>query len=170
MHHDRKALPVALVLALTLSPPGHAGVPPALDFELSDGARFVRLAALPERPTVVNFWRADCPPCLRELPLLSALASQGTARVITIALQRPSETANAPEHVLNALRPPLLALHGPSEPRGLLARFGNRSGALPHTVILNAHRHSCAHHSGEINAHWLQQQLALCAAQKAPSR
>ena len=41
MHHDRKALPVALVLALTLSPPGHAGVPPALDFELSDGARFV---------------------------------------------------------------------------------------------------------------------------------
>ena len=55
-------------------------------------------------------------------------------------------------------------------PTGLLARFGNRSGALPHTVILNAHRHSCAHHSGEINAHWLQQQLALCAAQKAPSR
>ena len=78
MHHDRKALHVALVLALTLSPPGHAGVPPALDFELSDGARFVRLAALPERPTVVNFWRADCPPCLRELPLRLPTSTSST--------------------------------------------------------------------------------------------
>ncbi|WP_415034787.1 TlpA family protein disulfide reductase [Azonexus sp.] len=170
MNYYRKALPAALALALALSLPGYAGVSPALDFELSDGQRFIRLATLPERPTVVNFWRADCPPCLRELPLLAAFANQGTARVITIALQRPNETANAPEHVLNALRPPLLALHGPSEPRGLLARFGNRSGALPHTVILDTQRRRCAQHSGEINAHWLQQQLALCAAQKAPSR
>lgn len=49
----------------------------ALDFELSDGRAFVRLADLPKRVTVVNFWRSDCPPCVREMPLLADTARQG---------------------------------------------------------------------------------------------
>ena len=67
----------------------------ALDFELSDGRAFVRLAELPKQVTVVNFWRSDCPPCVREMPLLADTARQGKSQVVAIALQRPYETANA---------------------------------------------------------------------------
>ena len=133
-----------------------------LDFELSDGQGFVTLSALPAMPTVVNFWRADCPPCLREMPELAALARHGKVRVITIAVQRPAETAAAPAEIQAALQPPLHSLHSPSEPRGLLARFGNRIGALPHTVILDTGRRACAQRTGEINRHWLAASLATC--------
>ncbi|WP_306606721.1 TlpA disulfide reductase family protein [Azonexus sp.] len=133
-----------------------------LDFELSDGHRFITLSSLPAMPTVVNFWRADCPPCLREMPELAALARSGQARVITVALQRPTETAAAPAEIQAVLRAPLLVLHGPSEPRGLLARFGNRIGALPHTVILDTGRRACAQRTGEINRQWLAASLTAC--------
>jgi thiol-disulfide isomerase/thioredoxin len=152
-----------LALALLLVGTPAAATPPvALDFELSDGRRFVTLSSLPTMPTVVNFWRADCPPCLREMPELAALARSGKARVITIALQRPHETAAAPAAILAALQAPLLSLHGPGEPRGLLARFGNRVGALPYTVILDNQRRPCARQTGEINRHWLDDRLAAC--------
>lgn len=42
-----------------------------LDFELADARGFVRLSSLPPQTTLINFWRADCPPCLREMPLLA---------------------------------------------------------------------------------------------------
>jgi thiol-disulfide isomerase/thioredoxin len=137
----------------------------ALDFELADGRRFMRLSALPPRTTVVNFWRFDCPPCVREMPLLADLARQDLARVVTIALQRPSETEyQSPPAVTAALAPPVIALHGPSEPRGLLGRFGDPRGALPHTVVLDARRRPCAQRTGEISAAWLAEAVARCKA------
>lgn len=161
MSRNRPALTLALAFSLAGTPA--AAMPPAaLDFELSDGRRFVSLSALSAMPTIVNFWRADCPPCLREMPELAALARSGKARVITIALQRPYETAAAPAAILAALQAPLLSLHGPGEPRGLLARFGNRVGALPYTVILDNQRRPCARQTGEINRHWLDDRLAAC--------
>ena len=159
MRGIRSAL--SLSLALLAGNPA-AATPPALDFELSDGRRFVTLSSLPAMPTIVNFWRADCPPCLREMPELAALAHSGKARVITVALQRPAETAAAPATILAALQPPVLSLHGPGEARGLLARFGNRVGALPYTVILDNQRRPCARQAGEINRHWLDDRLAAC--------
>lgn len=134
-----------------------------LDFELSDGRRFVRLSELPPRVTVVNFWRSDCPPCLREMPLIGRFARRGKARVIAVAVQKPVETLAAPEAVLEALLPPVLALNGPNEPRGLLARFGNPIGALPYTVVLDANRIPCARHAGEIHAAWLDRAVQACA-------
>ena len=133
-----------------------------LDFELSDGKVFVRLADLPPRLTLVNFWRADCPPCLREMPLLASQTGRGGLRVVAIALQRPAETASAPAPVAAALQPPVISLHGPSEPRGLLARFGNRIGALPHTIVLDPQRRVCAQHTGEVSSDWLDDALRRC--------
>lgn len=163
-------LSLALVssLVFAVDSPSTAKMP--LDFDLSDGRQFVMLSALPPMPTVVNFWRADCPPCVREMPALATLAREGKVRVVTIALQKPSETAAAPAAIQTALQPPLLSLHGPSEPRGLLARFGNRVGALPHTVILDAERRACMQHTGEINDKWLSKALSACKPhQKYPS-
>ncbi len=134
-----------------------------LDFELTDGREFVVLSQLPPRLTMVNFWRADCPPCVREMPLLAAAARTGALRVVAVALQRPAETLAAPASVSQSLSPPLLSLHGPAEPRGLLARFGNPHGVLPHTVLLDRQRRPCATHSGEIDAAWLEAALSRCA-------
>lgn len=134
-----------------------------LDFELSDGRQFIQLSRLPAQTTVVNFWRADCPPCLREMPALAALARSGKVRVITIALQKPAETLSAPSAIQAALTPPMHVLHGPSEPRGLLARFGNRVGALPHTLVLDKQRRPCTQRTGEITADWLDEAVANCA-------
>lgn len=133
-----------------------------LDFELTDGREFVILSKLPPRLTAVNFWRADCPPCVRELPMLAASARMGTLRVVAVALQRPADTLAVPASVSQALSPPLLSLHGPNEPRGLLARFGNPHGVLPHTVLLDRLRRPCAAHSGEIDAAWLEAAISQC--------
>lgn len=162
MRHAGLAILLACACSrlLAVDTPSTARMP--LDFELSDGRTFVALSALPPMPTVVNFWRADCPPCVREMPELASLARLGKVRVITIAVQRPAETAAAPDSIQQALRPPVLSLHGPSEPRGLLARFGNRIGALPHTVVLNPQRLACTQHSGEINRQWLENAIIDC--------
>lgn len=134
-----------------------------LDFELSDGRKFVQLSQLPAKTSVINFWRFDCPPCVREMPLLADNARNNKARIITIALHKPSETLTAPDPVLAALRPPTIALTGPSEPRGLLARFGNPAGALPHTLVLDAQRRPCAQRTGEITQDWLETAIARCS-------
>jgi thiol-disulfide isomerase/thioredoxin len=135
---------------------------PSLDFELSNGREFVRLSDLPPQLTVINFWRYDCPPCVREMPLLANLAHEGKVRVITIALHRPSEAILAPLAAQQALAAPILSLFGPSEPRGLLSRFGNRHGAIPHTVLLNPRRQVCAQLTGEISATWVKSALTHC--------
>jgi len=135
---------------------------PRLDFELAGEHDFVRLSGLPAQTTIINFWRYDCPPCLREMPILSRLAKGGRIRVITVALHRPSETLQAPPEVLAALGSPLLTLYGPREPQGLLARFGDPGQALPHTVILNPERRLCAKKTGEISVEWLEKELASC--------
>lgn len=134
----------------------------ALDFELPAQHGFIRLADLPPGLTLINFWRSDCPPCVRELPLLADSARQTGLRVIAVALQRPHETARSPQNVTRALQPPVLLVHGPSAPQGLLARFGNRSGALPHTVLLDHDRRPCAQRTGEIDATWLSAALQRC--------
>lgn len=147
---------------------GTGASPTALDFELSDGQRFVRLAELPPQPTVVNFWRYDCPPCLREMPLLATHAAHGQVRVITVALHRPAETAMAPPGVRQALTS-LMTLYAPSTPQGVLARFGNPHGALPHTVVLAADRSLCAQHTGEIDSAWLAHATQNCSAHGTPT-
>lgn len=159
-------LPIALaiVAGATSSTMVNAGemAQTALDFELAGERQFVRLSELPPRTTLINFWRSDCPPCVREMPQLAELARRGEIRVITVAVQRPYETERAPAVVAASLHPPILSLHAPGEVRGLLARFGNRTGALPYTIILNPERHPCASHTGELQPAWLDQSQARC--------
>lgn len=150
-----------LLLALLLTAAGSVAAEP--DFELArlDGSGFVRLSALPPRPTLINFWRADCPPCVRELPLLLAAAEEGSFRLITVAVQSRGETrAFWPE---TPGRPDShLALLAPANPAGLLRRFGNRSGALPHSVRLDGRGGICAHHTGEVDAIRLAEMRRQC--------
>lgn len=146
-----------LVLFFLLAPNAHA-----LNFELSDGRQFVQLADLPPQPTLVNFWRYDCPPCLQELPLLAAWAKEHQVRLITIALHRPSANLNLPSAMLAALQTPVLALFAPSEPSGLLKRAGNPLGLLPFTLWLNPERQPCRQQLGMVTPAWLDSTTQQC--------
>lgn len=134
----------------------------AVDLELSDGQRFVRLSALAPQITVVNFWRHDCPPCLREIPRLAERTRAGQARLLMIALHRSAEDAQVPPALRDTLAR-IVALYAPGEARGLLARLGNPKGVLPHTAVLTPERQLCAVHSGEAQADWLDAAIARCA-------
>ncbi len=149
-----------MLISILLSA-GTAGAAP-LDFELAAHDAFVRLSDLPPKTTVVNFWRSDCPACVSEMPRLAGLAQDGTTRVIAVAVQRPAETLDAPPAVRAALHPPVLSLYAPSEPHGLLARFGDPKQALPHTVVLTAAREICTTRTGEVDHAWLEAALTRC--------
>lgn len=135
----------------------------ALDFELPlvDGGGFRRLSELPPRVTLVNFWRADCPPCVAELPLLVEAAQRQGFRLVTVALQSPGETR---AHWPRVPGDPVshVALLGPSEPRGLLRRFGNAAGAIPYSAMLRPDGSPCARHAGEIGQGWITENLKKC--------
>lgn len=98
------------------------------------------------------------------MPILAELAKSRQAQIVTIALQKPVETLNAPDFIQAALHAPVVSLSGPGQPRGLLARFGNPAGALPHTVVLDAQRQPCAQRTGEITPEWLNNAIARCTS------
>jgi thiol-disulfide isomerase/thioredoxin len=135
----------------------------ALDFELPlvDGGGFRRLSDLPPSLTLVNFWRADCPPCVAELPLLVEAAQRLGFRLVTVSLQTPGETRTHWPRV-PGLPGSHVALLGPSEPRGLLRRFGNTIGAIPYSAMLRPDGSLCAKHTGEIEQSWIAENLAKC--------
>jgi thiol-disulfide isomerase/thioredoxin len=135
--------------------------PPAPSFELRqlDGAGFVRLADFPDRPVLLNFWGSECPPCVRELPLLFAQARLNPGlQFLGIAVD---DRADANRFLLRQTPtyPQLIA--GP-QPEVLLRRFGNRSSALPYTVMLNRQHQICATHLGELDAAWLDSARRAC--------
>ena len=150
----RHALAATLLLAAW---PAAASAP---DFELAslDG-RFVILSQLPPQVTLVNFWHSECPPCRREMPAIAAFARETPAlRVVTVALQDRRATERDGELL------PRGGLHllAPANPRPLLARFGNRSGAVPHSVMLDRERRICARRTGEIDGAWLRTAARNC--------
>lgn len=132
----------------------------SLDFELAGKAGFVKLSDLPAKPTLINFWRYDCPECVHEMPLIADVAAK--LQVITIAVHKPSETLLAPAAMLKELHSAIIQLYAPTQPNGLLARFGDAKQALPHSVILNSKREVCAVNTGGINQEWINQAIARC--------
>jgi thiol-disulfide isomerase/thioredoxin len=142
--------------------PASPSVLPALDFELPiyKGSGFLKLSKLDPKPTLINFWHHDCPPCRRELPLLVDYAATQTAlRIVAVAAQNESVTAKtfatAPKN--------MLLLNAPIDSLALLRRFQNKTGGLPHTVVLNSDRSLCRAKTGEVTREWLDQSVAMCS-------
>ncbi len=113
---------VALLLAQTL--PDSAGQPYA----------FAQLAG---QPLILNFWATWCPPCVEEMPELSALHAElgGRVRMVGIGIDSPGKIAEF------ASKKPVtypLVVAGMSGTE-LARQFGNTSGALPFTVLIGRH-------------------------------
>jgi thiol-disulfide isomerase/thioredoxin len=136
------------------------GAPLQLELPQLDGASFARLSDFPQGLVVLNFWRSDCPPCVAEMPLLSRLSlAHPEVQFVGIATE---EAARARRFVNNnrAAYPQWLA---PAVSDGLMRRFGNTTGALPHTVVLNGAHQICQLRTGALDADWLEKALLLCS-------
>jgi len=106
---------------------------------------------------VVNFWAPWCVPCRREVPDLIALQNEFTDRVQVLGLALDSAeniVSFADEYAMNY--PSFLASsHIPM----YNAAFGNSSGALPFTVIIDRERKISYSHTGQISLVELRQQV-----------
>lgn len=133
-----------------------------MDLELAalDGTRFFSLSQARGRPVVLNFWDDECPPCVREMPLLDRVSkARNDVLFLGVALAERRRSLDFLElHPVGYLQ-----LAGPPEPRGVLRRFSNGAGALPHTVVLRPDHTQCAIRTGEVDAAWLDAALNRCA-------
>lgn len=106
---------------------------------------------------VINLWAPWCPPCRRELPALIELQRQNPSGIQVAGISFDSQQ-NVREFTENIdINYPLL-LAGADQAR-INQFFGNSSGGLPFTAILNAKREIIYTHSGEITLEALQKAL-----------
>ena len=132
-----------------------------LDFELPtlDSKRFIRLSETHNRITVINFWDTECPPCVREMPMLDTIfKSHPDVLFIGVSVSEKNKARQFLEgHPLSYLQ-----LAKPPDPAGLLRRFGDPVGALPHTVVLGNAHSFCEMRTGEIDQNWINSALLRC--------
>lgn len=149
------ALGLAVVCGRSLA------APPAMTLELPklDGSAFVRLDSYAGRPVLLNFWGSECPPCIAELPLLFAQAPRHPGlQFLGIAVdQRAAATG-----FLARLQPTYPQLIASTQPEVLMRRFGNKAGALPFTVVVDARHEVCASRLGEVDAAWIAAAAQTC--------
>lgn len=126
---------------------GRPAPPLAHDWVIHDGGEGPRPASpasglLQGRVTVVSFWATWCPPCIEELPMLSAFARRhDSGRLRLVGFTRLYQTAeNEPPAEELAEVAAFLQQHGAAYP-SLVARDGAthqayRVSSLPSTVLL----------------------------------
>ncbi|HEX7027821.1 MAG TPA: TlpA disulfide reductase family protein [Gammaproteobacteria bacterium] len=89
------------------------------------------------RPLLINFWATWCAPCRKEIPVFidarKRYASQGL-EIIGIAIDLPDMVNDYAEE-MNIDYP---LLYGEENAMDVNSRYGNRTGALPYTVLVDA--------------------------------
>ena len=139
---------------------GRAAVPFTLP-ELRADRPQVELAAVPGKPTVVNFFANWCEPCKRELPALQA-AAESHPEVAFLGVDHQDSRQDAIE---------LLDRHGVTYPAGydprgdVAAKYFVRG--LPATVFIDADGRVVDFHQGELNADELQERLDKLTLRKS---
>ncbi|MHB8623194.1 MAG: TlpA family protein disulfide reductase [Sulfuricaulis sp.] len=85
---------------------------------------------------VINFWATWCPPCREEIPLLVALQkkySSGDLQIIGVAVD--NKTAVMLYRQSAGINYPVLI--GNDDTMDLIAQYGNHTGSIPYSVIID---------------------------------
>lgn len=107
---------------------------------------------------VVNFWATWCPPCVEEMPELSALyreLSPGGLKMIGIGIDSPARIADFATRT--PVSYPLVAAGMGGTDIG--REFGNAAGVLPFTVVINAQGRIAHRIVGRLKLDALRKQL-----------
>jgi peroxiredoxin len=131
-------------------PPGPGRIQPAAataaellgqrrpDFTLADvTGQAVSADRFDGRVLLVNFWATWCAPCVEEMPMLSQLQRDYAARgfsVVGIALDEPLRAREFAEEL--GIDYPLL--FGLADAMVVGRRYGNNTGMLPYSVLVDA--------------------------------
>jgi thiol-disulfide isomerase/thioredoxin len=138
---------------------GRAAAPFTLP-ELRADRGEVALAAVPGKPTVVNFFANWCEPCKRELPAMQAAAA-GNPEVAFLGVDHQDSREDAIE---------LLDRYGVTYPAGydprgdVAAKYFVRG--LPATAFIDADGRIVDFHQGELTADELQKRLGRLTSGK----
>ncbi len=115
--------------------PSFGNAKPETAVRLSDlGGKERSLGEWRGKVLVINFWATWCAPCREEIPLLIDLQKRYGSKglqVVGIAIDSPEATA-AYAQTMGINYPVLL---GETDGIALLARYDNRYGSLPFTVV-----------------------------------
>jgi len=107
----------------------------AVDWKNENGES-VNSQAWKNKILVINFWASWCPPCVEEMPMLSAFNKKldnNTVQMIGIGIDSPTNLRQFLQNT--SVSYPILL--GGLEGSNWMKRLGNSQGALPYTVILN---------------------------------
>ncbi|MBS7348968.1 MAG: redoxin domain-containing protein [Comamonas sp.] len=131
-------------------------------------ARTIALAPLRGRPLLVNFWATWCPPCVRELPLLNALAQEQASLTAgaTPALQILGIAVDQAPKVRQWLQRQPLAypvLMAGAGGMAISRSLGNVQGGLPFSLLLDAQGQVRQRRIGEFSPEVLQRWMATIA-------
>lgn len=97
-----------------------------------------RLSQWRGRTLVVNFWAPWCPPCVHEMPALASLSREFEAnhvQFVGIGIDS-AQNMQAFEQKVKVGYPLLVAGYAGTD---LARALGNNAGALPFTVVIDAH-------------------------------
>ena len=129
------ALPTARAQNVSKPWPANRALPPLAATDLSGKAW--DLAPLRGRAVLINFWATWCPPCVEELPLLSAFYSENKANgwhLLGLAVDKPAPVTQFLARTPVSFPVALAGLEGTELSRTL----GNNVGALPFSVLFDA--------------------------------
>lgn len=130
------------------------------DFSLSDAAGTpVSAADFDGQPLLLNFWATWCAPCVEEMPMLAELQrdhAQNGLQVVGIAVDEP-ERAQAFAGELGLDYP---LLYGLGEAMLVGRQYGNASGMLPYTVLVDADGLVRWTHLGALDRAVLEERIA----------
>lgn len=114
---------------------------------------------------IINFWAPWCAPCRREIPALIELQQKHgkQLQIIGLAFDTADNVSSFTSRF--AFNYPLLLVGTNSA--GLNQFFGNRSGGLPFTVILDQQRDIVFQHAGEMSQQQLEDQIQRLLETKA---
>jgi peroxiredoxin len=108
------------------------------DFELGDmNGGTVSAADFDGKILLLNFWATWCKPCIEEMPMLTRLQNNYAGRgvqVVGIALDDPRKAREFASGV--SVNYPILV--GSTDTILAGRRYGNRSGMLPYSVLVDA--------------------------------
>jgi len=120
--------------------------------------QWVEAEAFDGRALLVNFWATWCAPCRREMPLLQQASERYPEQlaVVGIAFDEPVPVSEYVSEI--GVSYPILV--GGDDVMATQAAWGNTSGGLPFTVLVDRSGIVRWQHLGEVKADELAEQLA----------